>query len=304
MHPLVEFIKDAAHLAHVLKHFWLIDGIARLKLMAPFFPVAAWFDGGIILEICMLDQAKNGIDAEAIDAALEPEAESVVHGCYDVGIAPVEVWLFGQEAVHVILLRLFVPGPGGAAKHGGPVVGHGAIWFGVAPDVPIAFGIVARAAGFQEPGVLVGGVVGYKVENNFEAALLGFVQQAVEGGQIAKHGVDIAVVGDIVAEVGHGAGEDGRNPDGVDAEIDQIVEPVDDALQVADAVAGAVLKAAGVDLVEDGRLPPFGVVCAVGMIRFHFVSKTPLLFENVVLQGTLQNLWGCMVRLALQGDRF
>ena len=82
------------------------------------------------------------------------------------------------------------------------------------------------------------------------------VDQAVQVGQGAEDRIDVAVVGDVVAEVGHRRAEDRRQPDRVDAEIDEVVEAVDDPGQVADAVAVRVLERARIDLVDDAGLPP------------------------------------------------
>src|SRR4029079_8819871 len=66
------------------------------------------------------------------------------------------------------------------------------------------------------------------------------------------------VVGDVVAEVLHRRRERRREPDSVDAKrlrpAVEVVEPADEARQVADAVAVRVLERARIDLVED--LPP------------------------------------------------
>ena len=59
----------------------------------------------------------------------------------------------------------------------------------------------------------------------------------VEVGQGAKDGVDVAVVGDVVAEVGHGRGVKGRDPYRLDAQPSQVIEPLQDALKIADAIA-------------------------------------------------------------------
>ena len=79
--------------------------------------------------------------------------------------------------------------------------------------------------------------------------------------------IDAGVVGDVVAEVGHRRGEEGRQPDRVHAEralaaVVQVVEAGDDPRQVADAVAVGVLEAARVDLVDDGAPPPAGLADA------------------------------------------
>jgi hypothetical protein len=59
------------------------------------------------------------------------------------------------------------------------------------------------------------------------------------------HGIDCAEVRDVVAEVGHRARVDGREPDGVDPERGHVVQPRGDAPDVSDAVAVGVLDERG-----------------------------------------------------------
>ncbi len=129
----------------------------------------------------------------------------------------------------------------------------------VAPDVPVVFGVGAGAGGFDEPLVLVGGVVEDHVEDDADFALAGFGDEVVEVGEGSVLGIDGFVVGDVVAEVDLRRGVHGGDPDGVDAEGLEVVEALGDAVEVADAVSVGVLKAAGVDLVDYGVLPPGGV---------------------------------------------
>ena len=68
--------------------------------------------------------------------------------------------------------------------------------------------------------------------------------------------VDVAVVGDVVAEVGHRRAEERRQPDGLDAEVADVLEPARDPAQVTDAVARRVGERARVDLVDGAPLPP------------------------------------------------
>ena len=49
--------------------------------------------------------------------------------------------------------------------------------------------------------------------------------QRVEIGERAEERIDVGVVGDVVAEVLHRRGEEGREPDRVDAEIGDVGEP-------------------------------------------------------------------------------
>jgi hypothetical protein len=82
----------------------------------------------------------------------------------------------------------------------------------------------------------------------------------VELGERADLRVDVAVVVDVVAAVGEGRRVERREPDRVDAQLDEVRDAAGDAQQVADAVAVRVGEAARVDLVDGGLAPPVGVV--------------------------------------------
>ena len=206
---------------------------------------------GIVGEARILARAVNDIDAKAVDAAVEPEAQHVMHGRDHLRVAPVEVRLLGQKQVQVVLLGVFVPGPGAAGtQRGAPVVRL------IAPDVPVALGVVPRAARLDEPGVLVGGVVGHKVQQHANAAGMRFGDQPVDIDQRAEQRVDIAVVTDVVAGIGHRRAKDRRQPQGVDAQLLQVIEMAQHAVEVTDAVAVAVGEGTRVDLVNGGAFPP------------------------------------------------
>ena len=71
--------------------------------------------------------------------------------------------------------------------------------------------------------MLVGGMVGYEIENKLEAAFMDGLQQLIEVGQGSKNAVDIAVVGDVVAEVGHGRRIEGRDPHRFDPQAGEVI---------------------------------------------------------------------------------
>jgi hypothetical protein len=81
-------------------------------------------------------------------------------------------------------------------------------------------------------------------------------EQAVEGGKVTEHRLDIGILGNVIAEVGHGRGEDWREPDRVDAEGGDVVEPCLDTREIADAVAVRILERSRIDLIDDAALPP------------------------------------------------
>ncbi len=85
--------------------------------------------------------------------------------------------------------------------------------------------------------MLVGGVVEDHVQHDADVVLLRLGDEAVHVGEGAVLRVDGGVVGDVVAEIDLGRGVHGSDPDGVDAEVLEVVEALGDAVQVADAVA-------------------------------------------------------------------
>ena len=107
-----------------------------------------------------------------------------------------------------------------------------------------------------EPRVPVRRVVGDEVEQHPQPELVRPGDQRVGVGERAEQRVDVGVVGDVVAEVGHRRAVDRRQPDRVGAEVAHVLEARGDAAQVADAVAVGVRERARVDLVDDGRAPP------------------------------------------------
>ena len=129
----------------------------------------------------------------------------------------------------------------------------------VREDIVVA---VLRIAvlGFDEPFVLVAGVVQHVVEIDGDVLLPGLIDQFLELGlglgrrsvPAAVFRVDREIVRDVVGVVGlrflHGAEPEARRAEGVD-----IVEMVDDALEVAPAVAVAVRERVDVDLVGQAR---------------------------------------------------
>ena len=82
--------------------------------------------------------------------------------------------------------------------------------------------------------------------------------QRVEIGQRAEDRIDIAVIGDVIAEIGHRRGEKGRQPDRIDAERGDIIEPGGDAGQIANPVAVRIGEAARIDLIDRRAAPPIG----------------------------------------------
>ncbi len=97
------------------------------------------------------------------------------------------------------------------------------------------------------------------IDNHRQAALVRLGNQPVGIVIIAEDRVDLAIIGYVIAEIGHRRGEERGNPDALDAEALHIIQPLDNTGQVTDTVAIAVLKRARVNLVEHGTTPPVGI---------------------------------------------
>ena len=196
------------------------------------------------------------VEANAVHAPVQPEAGHIQQRVLHVHVVEVQVRLFDEEVVQVILLAPAVPLPRRATKDRQPVVGRRAVLLGVGPDVPVGLGVVATGARFRKPRVHVGGVRQHQVDHYAQAQLVRHVHQRVKVGQRAEHRVDVAIVADVIAEILHRRGEERRDPDRIDAQRGDVGQAAGDAVEITDTVTVAVLKAAGVDLVNHRTAPP------------------------------------------------
>ena len=218
--------------------------------------------GGLVAQLAVVDDAVRHVDAEAGDPALEPEAQDVVERVAHLVVPPVQVGLARQEVVQVALARRLVERPRRPAERAQPVVGRRAVGLGIGPHVVVAVARVAAAQRVLEPRVAVAGVVGDEVEQHAHAAPARLGDQRVEVLERAEVGVHGREVGDVVAPVVVGRRHRRVEPDAVDPEPLEVVEPVDDPAQVADPVAVRVRERARIDLVQDAVAPPRRSECA------------------------------------------
>src|SRR6266850_4758562 len=116
---------------------------------------------------------------------------------------PIEVWLLFEIGMIVVLAGCSIPFPGIAAEDTTPVVGWSAIECWIAPDVPVPLRVTPRCARLDEPGVLIGGMIGDVVEDDFQVATMRLGEEEVEVGQSTKQRVNRRIVGDVIAKVGH-----------------------------------------------------------------------------------------------------
>ena len=176
-------------------------------------------DPAVLGLVGVLGEHVDDVHAEAVDPAVEPPSHHRVDRLADLRALPVEVGHRGREQVQVVLAGRLVELPGRAGEVRAPVVRL------VAPPVPVALRVVAAGAGLHEPRVLRRRVVDHEVHHELHPARVDGAEQAVEVRERAEHRLDALVVGDVVAVVVLRRGVDRRQPDDVDAEPRQVVEP-------------------------------------------------------------------------------
>ena len=211
----------------------------------------------LVVGALALYEVGNGVQAQSVHAGVEPELHHVHNGLEDLRVLEVQVRLVGEKTVPVVLLRLFVPGPVGPLRVGEDDAGVLVLVRRVAPDVVVAPGGALRGlAGALEPGVLVRGVVYDQLRYDLEAQVVRLADEGPEVAFGAVVGVDVLVLGDVVAVVPLGRGVEGHHPDGRYAQVPDVLQALGEALEVSDAVVVRVEERLYVQVVDDGVFVP------------------------------------------------
>ena len=162
--------------------------------------------GQLARQVRALGNQRNHIHAEAVNAAVKPPVHHVVYRAAHSRIFPVEVRLLLRELMQVVFATLRAILPCRTAEVGAPLVRLSAGRAGLVaeaggtPPVPVGVRVVLVLRRL-EPRVLVGGVIDNKIHHDLEPALVGLGQQLVHIVERAEQGVDVLVVGDVVAIV-------------------------------------------------------------------------------------------------------
>ena len=209
------------------------------------------------LSVSPFHQVPHGIETQPVGAhVVEPVRGDALHLLAHRARRPVQVGHPVREEPVVVLLPYRRATPVVVAPF---VVRTGP----VRPAEPLAVGRVRVEQGMLEVGVLAGDVVDDHVHEHPDSPAMRFFHQAPEIVVRPVAGIDVVVVGDVVAVVA-GRGGDRHQPDAVDAEIRaglrvavvQVVEASDQSRQVSVAVAVAVLEGAHEDLVAGAAVRP------------------------------------------------
>jgi len=117
--------------------------------------------------------------------------------------------------------------------------------------------------------MLVGGVVDHQLEHDADTA---FMRRRDKGARILHRAViwrHVAIFGDVIAVVAPRRGEEGQQPDTGHAEIGDIVQLLDQALEVADPVIVRIVEGLDMDLVDHRILVPERIGHRVGRVTHH-----------------------------------
>ena len=104
--------------------------------------------------------------------------------------------------------------------------------------------------------MLIGSVVDDKIHDDADVLFLCGFRQLIEISQGSVHGIDIFVIGNVIAEVDLRGGIAGGDPDGIHTQLLQIVQLRLDAFEIANPIAVTVGKTARIDFVKHSMLPP------------------------------------------------
>ena len=110
-------------------------------------------------------------------------------------------------------------------------------------------------------------MVGDDVQYHPDAKSVGFGDERLSIAQRSELGVDLAVVGYVVAPIGHGGQVPRVEPNGVDTQFCQVRQARPAPGEVADAVAVAISEAPEVHLVDGCRAPPGRALRCVSLPR-------------------------------------
>ncbi len=204
-----------------------------------------------------LDQVRHRVQTQAIHAAIQPETHHFQHRVQHGRVIEVQVRLMRIEAVPEVLPGHRVPGPVGFFGIAEDDPRAFVFLVGVRPDVEVALGRAGwRIACALKPGMLIGGVVDHQLGNDADATRMRMRHQVLEVFDAAVIRVHRHVLGDVVAVIAARAGIERQQPDGVHAELGDVIQLGNQPRKIADAIVVGIEERLDVHLVDDRVLVP------------------------------------------------
>ncbi|MNF64488.1 hypothetical protein D3C84_462210 [compost metagenome] len=259
-------------------------GVVGVDFRTDLFQDVVGFRQVLIVGAIALDQVGNRVQAQAVDAHVEPVTHHRQHRFHDLRVIEVQVRLVGVETVPEVLAGDRVPGPVGLFGVEENDAGAVVFLIVVGPHVEVP----RRRSGFGlacalEPRVLVGGVVDDQFGDHPQAAFVRLGDETPGIGHGAVVAVYAAVLGDVITVVAPWRGIERQQPDGVDAQVGDVIELGDEAGKVANPVVVGVEIRFDVDLIDHRILVPERVLDERGCLGF--LRHVQLLVNSKVPPG-------------------
>ncbi|MNF73872.1 hypothetical protein D3C84_558880 [compost metagenome] len=212
-----------------------------------------------------LDQIGNGVQTQAVDAHVQPVMHHRQQRFHDLRVIEVKVRLVRIEAVPEVLAGHRVPGPVGLFGVEEDDPGTVVLLIVIGPDIKVP----CRRTGLGlarplEPGVLVGRMIDDQFGDHPQPALMGLGNKPPDVGQGPVVAVHAPVFGDVVAVIAPWRGVERQQPEGVDAQVGDVVELGDQAGKVTDPVVVGIEIGFHVQLIDHRVLVPERVIAEGG----------------------------------------
>ena len=242
-HPRVHFLQILMHMRAV-DAVWAVIAILLTGRHRP------------VRHVVRLGNRADLIHAEAVHALVAPPCHHAVHVVAQFRILPVQIGLLRREQVQIVHVCFRVKLPRRSAEARTPVVRRASVLFRFAPDVVVAIRVILALPTLHEPRMLVGRVVDNQVHHDANATPMRLLKQLIEIRHRAEFRLNRLIIADVIAVIDVRGLVHRRQPNHINAQLLQVVQPRRHALQIADAVAVCIHEAARIDLIDDGFLPP------------------------------------------------
>ena len=104
--------------------------------------------------------------------------------------------------------------------------------------------------------MLITGVIHHQIHNQLHSPVMAPLQHLPECLHATKLGVNIHIIGNIIAAVRSRRGVNGGKPDAVTAQTFDIIQPLQNTPKISHTVPVPILKAPGPDLIKYHILVP------------------------------------------------
>ncbi len=215
----------------------------------------------LVVGALALHEVGDCVEPKAVDAHVQPEAHDLEDSAHHLRIVEIQIRLMAEEPVPIILLGDRIERPVRTLGVDKDDACAQVFLIRIAPDIKVPFrGAGRRAARGLEPGVLVRGMIDDELCHHPESEAVRLSQHGSKIVECPVLGMNVLVVGDVVAVILEGRGVERHQPDGIDAEVADIPELRCETLKIADTVIVRIQERPDVELIDDGVLVPKRVV--------------------------------------------